>query len=279
MFMIFWNWSASCKKVETHLEDEKKSTYGKKIATATARLQLIASCNFIQLMNSELFFTLLSLLHSLLVTAISYLKIFLTKLLPVTILQSKNLIVNMDSKAKTNKNKYNGVIVTNSIKDNGRKKLLVIGKTGAGKSSLCNVFTGHPHDADIFPVSVDAESCTQSTKFAEAFFNGDKEKPISLIDTIGFDDPNNDTDANIISELVIRLRDGCDHINLFGIVVSGQNPRLDSTLIGMLRIFEGMFGEEFWNQVVLVITRLPMDEKSVRRRTRGGKTDEEIGKI
>ena len=198
---------------------------------------------------------------------------------PISIIVIIIIIMNYEDRAQVAGNKYKGVFVTNDIRGNGRNKLLVIGKTGAGKSSLCNVFTGHPHDADIFPVSVDAESCTQSTKFAEAFFNGDKEKPISLIDTIGFDDPNNDTDANIISELVIRLRDGCDHINLFGIVVSGQNPRLDSTLIGMLRIFEGMFGEEFWNQVVLVITRLPMDEKSVRRRTRGGKTDEEIGKI
>ena len=67
----------------------------------------------------------------------------------------------------------------------------------------------------------------------------------SSIDTIGFDDPSNDTDANIISELVFRLRDHCDHVNLFIIAVNGQHPRLDSSLIGMIRIFEGMFGESF----------------------------------
>ena len=68
----------------------------------------------------------------------------------------------------------------------------------------------------------------------------------SLIDTIGFDDPSNDTDANIISELVIRLKDFCDHVNLFIIAVNGHHDRLDSSLIGMLRIFEGMFSEGFW---------------------------------
>ena len=68
----------------------------------------------------------------------------------------------------------------------------------------------------------------------------------SVIDTIGFDDPSNDTDANIISELVLRLKNSCDHVNLFIIAVNGQNPRLDSSLIGMIRIFEGMFGESFW---------------------------------
>ena len=68
----------------------------------------------------------------------------------------------------------------------------------------------------------------------------------SLIDTIGFDDPSNDTDANIITELVFKLRDRCDHVNLFIIAVNGQNPRLDASLVGMIKIFEGMFGEEFW---------------------------------
>ena len=69
---------------------------------------------------------------------------------------------------------------------------------------------------------------------------------LSLIDTIGFDDPEKDADAEIISELVIKLRDNCDHVNLFIIAVNGQNPRLDGSLIGMIRIFEGMFGEGFW---------------------------------
>ena len=74
--------------------------------------------------------------------------------------------------------KYAGVIVTNDIKGNGRKKLLIIGKTGTGKSSLCNVFAGHPHNAEIFAVSAEATSCTQSTQFAEIFFGNDKAKPI-----------------------------------------------------------------------------------------------------
>ena len=59
-----------------------------------------------------------------------------------------------------------------------------------------------------------------------------------MIDTIGFDDPNNDTDANIISELVLKLKQKCDHVNLFLIAVNGQNPRLDGALVGMIRIFE-----------------------------------------
>ena len=101
----------------------------------------------------------------------------------------------------------------------------------------------------------------------------------SLVDTIGFDDPNNDTDANIISELVVKLKNNCDHVNLFIVAVNGQNPRLDASLVGMIKIIEGMFGEKFWSQVLLVFTRLQMDSKSIKRRTKNsdGRTDDDLG--
>ena len=103
----------------------------------------------------------------------------------------------------------------------------------------------------------------------------------SLVDTIGFDDPNNDTDANIISELVVKLKNNCDHVNLFIVAVNGQNPRLDASLVGMIKIIEGMFGEKFWSQVLLVFTRLQMDSKSIKRRTKNsdGRTDDDLGII
>ena len=40
------------------------------------------------------------------------------------------------SRAQKANNEYTGVILTNDIRNNGRKKLLLIGKTGAGKSSV-----------------------------------------------------------------------------------------------------------------------------------------------
>merc|ERR1719234_2308630 len=153
-----------------------------------------------------------------------------------------------------------------NLEGNGRKKILVIGKTGTGKSSLCNVLCGLKHNAKMFPVSAKANSCTQRTFFCETFFNNNMERPISLIDTIGFDDPDKDDDAKIIGELVTRLKHGCDHVSLFIIAVNGQNPRLDGSLLGMIKIFEGMFGPDFWKQVVVLFTRMTMDEKSKRRR-------------
>ena len=153
------------------------------------------------------------------------------------------------------------------LKDSPFKTLLIIGKTGTGKSALCNRIAGHDFDSDIFPVSGDATSCTQSTVFGVVSFNGDKEKPpVNLIDTIGFDDPNKDTDLAIIAELVFKLKNNCSYVNLFAIAVNGQNPRLDGSMVAMIKIFEQMFGDVFWKQCVLVFTRMPMSEMDKRRR-------------
>ena len=45
----------------------------------------------------------------------------------------------------------------------GMKNMVVIGSTGTGKSSLCNVLAGRDHDDDVFPASAEMASCTNKT--------------------------------------------------------------------------------------------------------------------
>ena len=163
------------------------------------------------------------------------------------------------------------------LRGNGRKKLLVLGCTGDGKSTLCNTLSGHqPEDSGLFQVSSGALSCTQETQMAEVFFNGEKEKPVSLIDTVGWSDGGSMTDAKIIEELIQKLKASCDYINLFILVVNGQAPRLTSTTEEMARVFQGMFSDSFWSNLVVVVTRLKMNRRSVeRRRKTEEKTDDD----
>ena len=104
--------------------------------------------------------------------------------------------------------------------------------------NITNCRWGLPHNATLFPVSADPKSCTQSTAFGNIKFGGSNERILSLIDTIGFDDPDNDTDIKIIAELVDKLKNNVDFVNLFIIAVNGQEPRLDGSLVAMIKIFE-----------------------------------------
>ena len=98
-----------------------------------------------------------------------------------------------------------------------------------------------------------------------------------MIDTAGFDDPTTDRDAIIISELVDRLKKDCDFVNLFVIAVNGTNPRIDGSLLSTMLIFKEMFGHDFWKQVVVLFTNVPMDKRSkdVRMKGAAGQTDDQ----
>ena len=181
-------------------------------------------------------------------------------------------------KTRTEKGPGSAYLV-DDVRMNGRKKLLVIGKAGTGKSSLCNVLTGVAHDASVFPVSSGAASCTRKTQMANVFYNGEGEKPVTLIDTEGFDATNDlENDARIIGELVANLQNKCDHVNVFCIAINANNRRLDGALVGMMKIFEEMFGHDFWEQVVIVFTQFEMSPKAIRRRQKNNEnqTDQEL---
>ena len=78
--------------------------------------------------------------------------------------------------------------------------VLVLGKTGTGKSSICNAMAGLPPDTEDgdegFCTSIETYSCTENTTVKECCFFGDPTRPIKIIDTPGFDDPrkNHDTE-------------------------------------------------------------------------------------
>ena len=182
------------------------------------------------------------------------------------------------------------------VKEASGHVMLVIGESGTGKSTLCNILVGEKPDSKLFPASPYADGRTHSTFIkTQVYYTGDISKPFTIIDTQGFNDPGkigtNESEMNneIIHELFTKLFE-ISHVNLFVICLNGMNVRVHGSLRYMIQMFRDIFGRKmennqvvkdenvFWSRCAVVYTHLSMDNRSIRKRliAQGGSTDEDI---
>jgi len=153
-------------------------------------------------------------------------------------------------------------------------RIVMMGATGAGKSSLGNVLLGGPpecKDDQInqplncwFGVCHSAKSCTKGTHYGWGKFAGVGDNS-TVIDTPGFGDSDND-DNILITEMVDALKNSIKTANTFLLTFNGQSERFDTLLQQMLREVEALFGTGFWDHVVLEATHWSFDADEVEDR-------------
>jgi len=141
-----------------------------------------------------------------------------------------------------------------------KRRVCVLGLTGAGKSTLCNALSGN---INLFTESTGFESCTYAVK-QETVKWFDKEELFHLVDTCGFGDSKENEDQQI-KDLVALLRN-LIYVNKFLIVLNSQTPRLDSQVQDMLKAFKDIFGDEVCKNISIVFTRWDYDQRSLRER-------------
>ena len=162
----------------------------------------------------------------------------------VSILRSP--LVNLRSEGKT----LEQIWQQNKLKERVLKILVLLGESGAGKSSLGNCLLAlNPEDG--FKESTDTDSCTKRTSDIEGDWvtNGTR---CVIIDTPGLNDSDNE-DTELLRGIVMFLRDK-GQINNFVVVRNGHMPRMNHSFKSMLSTFELSFGDDFWNHVVFAIT-------------------------
>ena len=147
------------------------------------------------------------------------------------------------------------------------KRIVLLGSTGAGKSSLGNSLL-NLQSPNGFRESEDPESCTKRTEELTGAWLGTGSL-CSIVDTPGMNDSQG-RDVEYIKQIVDFLKEG-KAVDTFLLVRNGNNLRMDKPFKDMLKIFEIVFGESFWSNVAMSIsnTRYEEEEEAKIQRNTG----------
>ena len=86
------------------------------------------------------------------------------------------------------------------------------------------------------------------------------EEPVLVLDTPGAGDTQN-RDTKNIAEIVVRLKE-IGYVNAFLLVLNCEVPRISEEIQDYLRLYIEVFGENFFEHVMLVFTRFSQSEQS-----------------
>merc|ERR1719495_1920265 len=158
-----------------------------------------------------------------------------------------------------------------------KPRLVILGQTGTGKSTLSNILLGQAFDCKYctFPVCNGTNSCTKDTKYATGKWLGKGGADFTVVDTPGFGDSDNN-DNDLIDEMMNTLKNAVKAANALVLLLSGEQQRFNSALQQMIREMEALFGETFWDNAIIGVSFWAYDRASVAKREHQGKTEEKF---
>ena len=152
-------------------------------------------------------------------------------------------------------------------------RIVILGATGVGKSSLANVlvgrdknYNGRSFNNGCFKVSTGLDSITKRTCADQGYWLGNTTgQRFTVIDTPGFGDKLVEEEKTI-ENLVTTLRDEIKYVHVFIIAFKQTDNRMTNALRSMIALFEKMFGKKFWDNAILEATHWNHGEDAERIR-------------
>jgi len=132
-----------------------------------------------------------------------------------------------------------------------RPRMVIIGATGVGKSSLANALLGADLDSDdvLFPVCHGLDSCTKATFHGVGPWLG-KYNNFTVVDTPGLGDSEGKT-AEYIEEITNFLKNRLQDANAVVLLLKGDETRFNQGIQDMLHQYATMFGVHVWEHMVI----------------------------
>ena len=155
---------------------------------------------------------------------------------------------------------FAGASISNNEDRYPSPRIVILGATGVGKSSLANVLLGRDKNYEgrefsngCFRVSTGLDSITKDTCADQGYWMGDTDmQRFTVIDTPGFGDQLVEEEKTIES-LVTTLRDQIKYVHVFIIAFKQTDNRMTNSLRSMISLFEKMFGNKFWDNAILEV--------------------------
>jgi len=145
-------------------------------------------------------------------------------------------------------------------------RIVIVGPTGSGKSSLANALLGcDPEDSGCtFQVCGGLESCTKQTSLGTGPWLG-KGQNFTVVDTPGFGDSNGE-DNELIEEMMEVLDGTLGYSNVILLLFDGQTARFTSGLQNMLRQMSSLFGQAWWDFMVIGVSKWKYSQEAIDQR-------------
>ena len=96
------------------------------------------------------------------------------------------------------------------------------------------------------------------------------DKDVTVIDTPGFAEEDFEEEDKLMYDIIDELKNTVKNVNVFIIILNGEQTSMSTTFDGkfesMVRLFGKIFGNQFWNNVLLQATDWTFSEKTIAKR-------------